>query len=124
MQVSELARFRLVYLATPYSKYEGGLDRAHEDACMLGGALIGQGVKIFCPISHSHSLCTLGGVDPFSHNTWLEIDERLMEAADALLVAELDGWDESVGIGYEADVFAAAGKPVYYLDPVTMEIRR
>jgi hypothetical protein len=124
MQLSELARFRLVYLATPYTKYEGGIDKAHEDACVLAGALLNKGIRVFSPIAHCHMIAKLGGVEPLSHEIWLEIDEPLMEPCEAILVGELDGWDESYGVDYELDVFNAAGKPVFFINPNTLEVRR
>ena len=42
------------YLATPYSKFPGGLDAAYVEACKAQALLIKAGVPVFCPISHTH----------------------------------------------------------------------
>ena len=46
----------------------------------------------------------------------------MMEKSDVLLIATLQGWDLSAGISHEVETFAAADKPVLYVDPKTLEI--
>lgn len=122
MSLQALLAFRLVYVATPYTKYHLGIDKAWEHACAVSGALIEQGIKIFSPIAHSHAICKFGGVEPLDHGIWLEIDGPMMDAADAIVIVKLDGFDDSYGVDYEKDVFLAADKPIFYLDPNTMEL--
>lgn len=119
-----LRRFDLSYLATPYSRYPGGIEKAFADAASLAGRLFMLGIHVFSPIAHGHPLSVHGGVPPLNHNLWLEYDEKLMEVCDALIIAELDGWLDSEGIQYERDVFEAADKPVFYIEPKTLEVRR
>lgn len=119
-----LRQYDIVYLASPYTRYKGGdLDAACDDVCKVAASLIQAGIKVFCPIAHSHAISTRGGIDPLSHDIWLEQDEPFMKLADALLVVELDGWSDSYGVSYEDDIFSGAGKPIHHLDPITMEVR-
>jgi nucleoside 2-deoxyribosyltransferase len=114
----------LCYLATPYSKYAGGLDAAFRDAAKLAALLLRAGVKCYSPIAHTHPIAVHGKVDPLDHSIWLPFDEAMMRAADVLLVAEMDGWKESKGVLHEINFFATAGKPVFYLDPATLTMRK
>lgn len=111
-----------LYLATPYSKYPGGIQRAFADACELCGELLERGVMAYSPIAHTHPIAIHSGIDPLDHSIWLPFDRIRMDKADAILVAQMDSWEASFGVAHEIDVFKEAGKPVYYLDPVTLDV--
>ena len=121
------SNFRLCYLATPYSKYKGGhLERAFVDASRLAAALLTTGVRVYSPITHTHPLAVYGDLDPLDHSIWLPFDEAMMEAADCLIVAHMDGWETSFGIAHEIEFFDKANKPIFDLDitTMTMTLRR
>lgn len=105
------------YLATPYTKWEAGIDAAFEMACRETARLIKAGVPVFCPIAHTHPVAKLGGIDPLSHAIWLAADRPLMDAAIGLIVVRAKGWEDSYGVTEEIKVFRAAGKPVLFIDP-------
>lgn len=117
---SKPADFALVYLATPYSKYPAGIEAAFQDAAAIAGRLVTTGVRVYSPIAHTHPLAIFAGIDPLSHDIWLPFDEAMMCACQALLVAHMDGWDQSRGVAHEIEVFEKAGKPIFDLDPVTL----
>lgn len=120
-----LENFRLCYLATPYSKYKGGdLVSAFEDAAALAAELLAAAVRVYSPIAHTHPLAMHGNLDPLDHSIWLPFDEAMMDAADCLIVAHMDGWDSSFGIAHEVEFFTKAGKPIFDLDPVTLQVSR
>ena len=122
MRFAQLRPYRLCYMASPYTRFEAGLHAAFEGACIVAAQLISHGVKIFAPICHSHPIAIHGGIEPLDHGIWLPIDEPLMDAAEALIVVQFDGWDQSYGVDYEVDVFKAAGKDIFYLNPHTMDV--
>lgn len=114
----------LVYLATPYSKHPRGIDAAFIEAAKLTGLLIRTGMTVYSPIAHTHVVAVQGGIDPFDHSIWLPFDMAMMNAADTLIVAHMDGWESSFGIAEEVKVFARANKPIYDLDPATLFMER
>lgn len=120
--MNRLVKYPLVYLATPYTKYRAGLECAFRDAAALAARLMTQDVKVYSPISHTHPLAIYGNLDPRDHSIWLPFESRMMVLANALLVAQLRGWNESYGIKHEVDYFLSAGKPVFYLDTVLMRV--
>ena len=122
MKFGVLLNYNLCYIASPYTKYLHGIDQAYKDVCAVAAVLITHGVKVFAPICHSHSIATHGNINPLNHNMWLAADEPMMDAADALVIVKLDGWNESYGVDYEVDVFKAADKDIFYLNPNTMEL--
>jgi len=103
------------YLATPYSKYPGGIKKAWEMACGIAAWFIRQGVHVYCPIAHTHPIAIHGALDPYDHDLWMALDEKMMAQAHGLIVAQMDGWQRSHGIGLETAYFEKAGKPVRYL---------
>jgi hypothetical protein len=122
MHVSELPKDRgFWYLATAYSKYPGGLQKAYEFACEAAAILMQYDVHVFCPISHSHGISIYGGINPVDHEIWLLADQPFMRASTGILVVIGDGWDESYGISEEIAHFRASGKPVLLFNPESHE---
>lgn len=117
MNLSDLKKYDLIYLGTPYSKYPGGIEVAFVDACKLTARLIERGLRLYSPIAHSHPIAIHGGIDPLDHKIWLPFDAAMMAKADAMIVAMMTGWEESHGITVEIVNFAHAGKPIYILHP-------
>lgn len=103
-----------LYVATPYTKYPGGIEEAFREACRVTAVLMRQGAKVFSPIAHTHPIATYGGIDPKDWEFWMAADAPLMEAASGLIVVMMPGWEESAGVAAEIEAFKAAGKPIYY----------
>lgn len=119
-----LRKHKCCYIATPYSLFKGGPEMAWAEASKLAGDLVMEGVRVFSPIAHSHSLCENNtDLDHLDHEMWLEQDEFFMDACDALVIVLFPGWENSYGIRQERDFFEARKKPIYYLDPATMDLR-
>src|SRR6516164_1938445 len=116
MSLEKLKAAELVYLATPYSKYPAGLEKAHSEAARLTGELLKLGLRVYSPISHTHPIAVYAGINPLDHSIWLPFDQAIMSKSDALLVAKMDKWEESYGIGEEIKWFGEAGRPIHYLD--------
>lgn len=111
-----LPKNEFYYLATPYSKYEGGISQAFIHACQVAAALVKADYRVYSPIAHTHPIALYGRIDPLDHKIWLPFDESMMKACSACAVALLPGWRESYGVRHEMEAFALAGKPVHHLD--------
>lgn len=121
-KLEDLRKFPLCYVATPYSKYPLGLEHAFRDAARLTGELLKRGLSVYSPIAHTHPIAKYADIDLLDHDIWLPFDAALMSKSDALIVARMDGWEESYGVGEEIKAFKAAGKPRFDIDPKTMEL--
>lgn len=110
------------YLGSPYSLYPDGIEEAHAEVCRIAGKLIALGLSVHCPIAHSHSIAHYAALDPLDHEIWLPAERALMDSAASLIVVKMDTWRDSYGIGVEVDVFRNAGKPIFYLNPSTMDL--
>lgn len=105
----------LAYLATPYTKYPRGLHAAFVDAAATAAKLLRAGVKIYSPMCHGHPLAMYGGLDPLDLAIWLPLDDAMLAVCDVLIVAHMEGWQESQGIAHEIKFFEQARKPIYDL---------
>jgi len=122
MTLSDLAKFKLIYVGSPYTLFPGGIAVAYIEICKLMAELLRRGVNGYSPICATHGIAKHGGIDPLDHTIWLPFDQAMMNKADALVIAQMKSWETSKGIGHEIDVFLAAGKPIYFLDPSTLGI--
>jgi hypothetical protein len=120
--LTEIAAFPLVYLATPYTKFNPDIDAAFRDASALAAKLLEHDVKVYSPIAHCHPIAIYGGLNPRDHAIWIPFNEAMMTASAALLVAQMEGWRESFGVLHEIKFFAEQRKPVFYLDTVTLRV--
>jgi hypothetical protein len=114
----------LAYLGTPYTKFEPGLEAAFVEASNLAGRLLSAGVFTFSPIVHGHALATHAGLDPLDLNIWYGINQMFMTRCDVLIVAHMDGWQDSKGIAYEIEFFEKADKPIFDLDVESLAMIR
>lgn len=122
MNLHDLAQYRPIYLAGPYSRYAAGIEQSFEDISRVAAHLICRGVMLYSPISHTHPIAMYGNLNPLDHKLWLDLDEVFAAHCKALVIAEMDGWQDSDGIKKERSWFAT--RPVYYLNPKTMELRK
>lgn len=105
--------FKLVYYGSPYSKFDTGIHNAFVEVAAKAADLMRQGVKVYSPIAHTHPLAIYGNIDPLDHNIWLPFDEAMMDACEAMIIADMAGWDTSYGVQYEIKHFRERGKPVF-----------
>jgi len=104
------------YVATPYSKYPGGIQAAFQQACIASAEMLREKIPLFCPIAHTHPIAVEGKMKQTNHDFWLPADQPMMDAAGGIIVVKMETWEKSTGVLYEIDQFETAGKPVRYLE--------
>ncbi len=107
----------LWYLATPYSKYPGGIAGAYELACKQSALLISNGIHVFSPIAHSHGIAMHGELDPLSHELWLAMDRTYMDLCVGCIFLLAESWEFSYGMEQEKMYFEQKNKPVIKMLP-------
>lgn len=115
-----LTKFKLLYLCTPYTKYPAGLDRAFIDAAILCSRLLEAGVVCYSPVVHTHPIAHFGEINKTDHDYWLAVDSIFLERCDAVLIATMPTWEDSVGIAQERNMAREAGMPAFFIDPITL----
>jgi nucleoside 2-deoxyribosyltransferase len=114
----------LAYLSSPYTRFPHGTVAAWQAACRIAGRLIKSGQNIYSPIAHLHPIIRYAALEALDHEFWINYDRSMMERCDVLIVAHMDGWDQSKGIAIEVATFEAAGKPIFDLDPQSLTMAR
>ena len=106
------------YLATPYTNFKRGHNAAFTEAAKVAGSLIKRGIRVFCPIIHTHPLGVHGNIENEAGDLdfWLGVDGPFMDAAAGVIVVKMDGWTESEGVKAEIKKFRKDGKPVLYME--------
>lgn len=110
------------YLGSPFTNYADGPETAFIEITKIAARLAWMDIKVFAPIILTYPMAIHGGLDPFNHEFWMDFDKPMMDAANGLIIAMMQSWEKSQGIKFEIDEFEAATKPVFYLDPETLEI--
>lgn len=102
------------YIASPYTHKDPFIMQArYYKAVDFTSWLIEQyRYHVFAPIVHSHPLCTHRQLRP-EYNFWMELDKIMITQSDGLIVLEIDGWEQSVGIANEIQFAKELKKPVY-----------
>lgn len=101
------------YLATPYEAYPYGKQNAFHAACKAAAALTNVGVAVYCPIAHFHPIARF--MEDRPSEFWVALQQPFMEAARALIVVQLEGWENSNGVARERAAFEKMRKPVHYI---------
>lgn len=113
----------LYFLSSPFTHYPRGYKFAAHDIALVSHKLRAKGVKHFSPIVASYRIAIETGVDPLDWRFWMALCEPWYFRCDGLIVAMLDGWDNSKGVSVEIERFSELGKPVRYLDCDAMKLR-
>jgi hypothetical protein len=108
----------LTYLASPYSHPSPEMMHTRFELVTKAAAWLILYMKwnVFCPITHSHPLATLGelrGDWPF----WKKIDTEYLSVSERLVVLELDGWRTSTGVQAEIEIARKNGIEIHYMRP-------
>ena len=105
---------RKIYLAIPYSRYE---EKSFQLANEVAADLIREGNIVFSPISMSHPIAVIGGLDG-SWEMWKKIDLEFIRWCDEIVLVNFDedAVKNSTGVQGELEYAREIGKPIinYY----------
>lgn len=114
------------YMASPYSHSDPDVRAARARAVTaVASALEASGAVevLYLPITISVGIeLILGTAIPYEYRHHKKRSRAAIRASAYVLVVMLDGWDRSIGVLDEVSYAESLGKPVFYLDPETMQI--
>lgn len=110
------------YLATVYTLYPEGQDKAFEFAAEQAALLINAGVPVYCPIAMTHPIADaelrLGlPKKHLDYDKWLELDAVFLRHAKGIILVRSENWEQSKGMFSEKVSMWTQQKPVVYMDP-------
>lgn len=110
-----------VYLGSPYSKYAAGHDRAALIVGQCAAKLMSNGLVVFSPIAHGHSITICGDL-PLDWAFWKRQCDPMIDGAAALVVLMMEGWWDSVGLEYEINRAIERSIPILYIEPAQLGV--
>ena len=120
--MQRLKQYGMIYVASLYRRYPMGLEMAYINVAKLTARLAKLGLNVYSPIAHSHGLSIHGGIDPIDDAFWAGYNTPFMMKSDALLVAEMESWEESEGMAHEILFFRMSRKPKHHINPETLRV--
>jgi len=109
----------LCYLASPYSHPDTAImEQRRVAVCRAAGDLIASGVAVISPIAHNVAILRETGVT-CGWAFWREQDLALLSACNKLLVLQLPGWEDSIGVRAELAAARQLGMTIEFIPPPT-----
>ena len=116
---------KLIYLGCPYSdNSKVVMTNRYLQATRVAQDLTAAGFIVFSPITHSHRLWLEGtnsnedGMQVKSWDFWKHLDIPILSICQLMIVYQLPGWKESVGLTAEIEYAGQLGLPILYLPKV------
>jgi hypothetical protein len=107
----------MIYLATPYSHPDPAVrEQRFQTVNREAARLMGLGMQVFSPISHSHPIAQAGSL-PTDWAFWEEYDRTMLQACSTLVVLRAQGWQESSGVKAEMEIAKELRIPIMFHDP-------
>lgn len=105
----------LIYFASPYSHPDESVRVWYYLMAKLEViSMLQDGFKVISPIVYTHELYRTNPDLGMSHEKWRGLNEAFMDASDMLLVYQLPGWQQSVGVTEERTYMYEQDKPINY----------
>jgi uncharacterized protein (DUF3820 family) len=107
----------MIYLATPYS-HEDPLVREDRFRVVTKAAadLMQFGLLVYSPITHGHLLAQSGGL-PKTWEYWKEHNSKMMLVCTHLVVLNIPGFKESIGVAMEIKLAEGRGLSTLIIQP-------
>lgn len=106
------------YLASPYSHPEMDVvERRVQQTQLASLWLIHHGWVVYSPILHWHSTAGAYGVGTTARD-WIRQNETMLrDAKEGLMLLQLEGWRESLGVQMELDLALELALPIREISP-------
>jgi hypothetical protein len=75
--------------------------------------MLKHGLIVYSPIVHCHELALRHDM-PHAFEFWQHYNQGMLDVATELVILQLDGWQESVGLKGEAEYAAAIQLPISF----------
>jgi Domain of unknown function (DUF1937) len=105
------------YLASPYSHPDPFIKhQRYVQVVAIAAVLFEHGYTLIEPIGSSHPAAMMFTL-PTGYQFWQERDRNFILASDGVIVCQMKGWEESVGVTDEIVFAKRNSRAVYLLDP-------
>lgn len=110
-----------IYLASPYTSPDREvMESRYKQIMLVVREFLLNGQVVYSPILHCHPIAVEYGL-PRDFNFWQAFDHAMIRAASFVMIIQLEGWEDSIGIKNEVDFARSISKPVVMYNPITKE---
>jgi hypothetical protein len=103
----------MIYLACPYAHETEHMEhKRYEQVTSVAAKLMLRGLCIYSPITSMHYLARKVKANAID---WLQHDLVILARCDKLIVLQLEGWENSVGLKKEIAFASENNIPVEYI---------
>ena len=104
----------MIYIASPYShKDPNVMHNRYEKVKGFTAACMREGLNVYSPIVHGHAIAESHDL-PTDWQFWKDQCLSMLRVADRMIVLQMNGYKESVGVRAEIEFCEMAGIPVSY----------
>jgi uncharacterized protein DUF1937 len=106
-----------IYLASPYSHPDKAVRHDRFEAVQRATAwLLNRRIWTFSPIVHCHNLAQVYGL-PTDAEFWQSFNEAMLRQSESLWILGIEGWQDSRGVMFEADLANRLKLPIKFMSP-------
>lgn len=91
------------------------MEQRFHEICVIAGRLMLSGLVVFCPIAQGHPIAVRSEL-PTDWDYWKQFCHEFIAASSKVMVAMMNGWQESRGVAAEVEIAKELGIPVEYLE--------
>lgn len=107
---------RMKYLCSPYSHADPKVRHERYLAVLKKtGEYLANGEFVFSPICYSHQFAVSSDFD-VRWEFWKPFDLHMIEISDGLIVMQLEGWEQSIGVKAEIEYAKVLNIPIEYIE--------
>jgi hypothetical protein len=111
------------YIASPYSKSSAEKrEQRYLAVCAVCAFFVQRGETVYSPIAHWHPIAKAFNL-PIDMDFWRKHDLTMLQFASRMIIACIDGWQESDGIEEEVEFCSLAPvTPITYFDVENLHV--
>lgn len=118
----ERARGGFYYLASPYTHPNSKICAMRvEEALAIYARLVNFGVIVYHATHSTHHAALMYNL-PTDYMSWSALNSSFIRASAGIIVAGIEGWQDSEGVAYEIAEARSLGKPVFLVNKRTFRI--
>jgi nucleoside 2-deoxyribosyltransferase len=110
----------MIYLACPYRHIDSKVaEKRLQTSCLVAALLMKHGFIVFNPLSHSVPIESKlleefeFESDNEVHDFWMRQDLEILRKCTAVVLIEIDGWEQSKGVKKELEESQNLNIPIY-----------
>ena len=113
----------MIFISAPYTHHvDQVVEMRIKKVAQYCAMLLKDGKSCLTPLTAGSCILRYEKL-PSDFQFWKKMSYDMLEVCDVVHVLMLDGWKESVGVTSEIDFAIANDVPIFYVDPIVLQIQ-